>query len=572
VTNPRICYVLTSPFAVNGFMLTHLRVLSDYFSITLVVNTKEYPLSSAIDSRVRVKHCDIKRKISPWNDIKALFWLLIFFSREHFDLVHSITPKAGMLAMSAAWVTCVPARIHTFTGQVWSTKEGIARSFLRLIDQFISCLATRIHVDSQSQLHFLEQERVISGSKSAVIGPGSISGVDIERFKPCSEMRSMLRQQLGIAEDSIVFISLGRITRDKGVIELATAFSRLTHSNTNVVLMIAGPDEGGLMPELQSLLKDVMSQVVLLPRVVKAENFLASADVLVLPSYREGFGTVVLEAAAVGLPTIGTRIYGLTDAIIENKTGILTPVRDVDALYSAMKLLVDSEDKCHAMGQAAKQRTNELFSAEAISNAWYEEYRLQLNKYSFSMTKKRLIDLLFSFAALIALFVPILLVSLLVKLTSPGPALYWSDRVGRANSIFKMPKFRTMRIDTPTVATHLLDQPEHWLTPVGSFLRRTSLDEIPQLWSILKGDMSFVGPRPALFNQDDLIALRTQSGVDALLPGLTGWAQINGRDELSIEEKVNFDVEYLHHHSVWFDLKILWLTALKVASSQGVSH
>lgn len=185
---------------------------------------------------------------------------------------------------------------------------------------------------------------------------------------------------------------------------------------------------------------------------------------------------------------------------------------------------------------------------------------------------KRLFDLLLALAATLVLIVPIALVALAVRLTSPGPALYWSDRVGRHNRIFKMPKFRSMRVDTPAVATHLLDDPKRWLTPIGPFLRKSSLDELPQLWSILKGDMSFVGPRPALFNQDDLIALRTQAGVDSLVPGLTGWAQINGRDELPIPQKVALDIEYLQRRSLAFDLRILWLTAMKVLRREGVQH
>jgi O-antigen biosynthesis protein WbqP len=185
---------------------------------------------------------------------------------------------------------------------------------------------------------------------------------------------------------------------------------------------------------------------------------------------------------------------------------------------------------------------------------------------------KRAFDLAVAFAAAAILAFPVLVVALAVRLTSPGPVLYWSDRVGRSNRIFKMPKFRSMRIDTPAVATHLLENPDQWLTPIGSFLRKSSLDELPQLWSILKGDMSFVGPRPALFNQDDLIALRTQHDVHELVPGLTGWAQVNGRDELPIPQKVQFDVEYLQRRSLAFDLKILWLTALKVLVRDGVSH
>ena len=185
---------------------------------------------------------------------------------------------------------------------------------------------------------------------------------------------------------------------------------------------------------------------------------------------------------------------------------------------------------------------------------------------------KRLFDLLLALLATATLLVPIVLVAVAVRLTSKGPALYWSDRVGQNNLIFKMPKFRSMKIDTPAVATHLLKDPKSVLTPIGDFLRKSSLDELPQLWCILKGDMSFVGPRPALFNQDDLIALRTEKSVHGLIPGLTGWAQINGRDELPIPDKVDLDVEYLERRSFRFDIYILWLTFTKVLKRDGVSH
>ena len=185
---------------------------------------------------------------------------------------------------------------------------------------------------------------------------------------------------------------------------------------------------------------------------------------------------------------------------------------------------------------------------------------------------KRIFDLVLVISLFILLALLMLLVVIAVLATSKGPALYWSDRVGRANVAFKMPKFRSMRIDTPAVATHLMINPKAFLSPIGSFLRRSSLDELPQLFSILKGDMSFVGPRPALFNQDDLITLRTERGVDRLVPGVTGWAQVNGRDELSIPEKVDLDVEYLNRQSFWFDMRILWMTFLKVVKRDSVSH
>jgi O-antigen biosynthesis protein WbqP len=185
---------------------------------------------------------------------------------------------------------------------------------------------------------------------------------------------------------------------------------------------------------------------------------------------------------------------------------------------------------------------------------------------------KRILDIFLSIFFGCMLFTPLLATAIAVKLTSKGPALYWSNRVGRNNQIFKMPKFRSMRVGTPAVATHLLSNPDSYLTPIGSFLRKSSLDELPQLWNILKGDMSFVGPRPALFNQQDLIDLRTKSGVHTLTPGLTGWAQINGRDELPIPEKVAFDVEYLHRQSLVFDIYILFKTAMKVIRRDGIVH
>ena len=197
---------------------------------------------------------------------------------------------------------------------------------------------------------------------------------------------------------------------------------------------------------------------------------------------------------------------------------------------------------------------------------------MQLQETMLYTIAKRLFDFIAALAAAVVFSIPILIVAIAVRLTSPGPILYWSDRVGRGNRIFRMPKFRSMRINTPAVATHLLKDPKIYLTPIGSFLRKSSLDELPQLLCILKGEMSIVGPRPALFNQHDLIALRIERGVDTLLPGLTGWAQINGRDELPIPQKVALDEDYLRQRSFLFDLKIIFLTALKVVRRDGVTH
>ena len=185
---------------------------------------------------------------------------------------------------------------------------------------------------------------------------------------------------------------------------------------------------------------------------------------------------------------------------------------------------------------------------------------------------KRAVDLFIASILIIPISILIVILGIVIKISSKGPMLYWSDRIGKNNDIFRMPKLRSMKVGSPIVATHLLDNPDIFLSSVGGFLRHSSLDELPQLFSVLKGDMSFIGPRPALYNQDDLISLRTEKGVDKLLPGITGWAQVNGRDELSIPDKVILDVEYLNRQSFWFDMKILWMTFLKVLKRDGVSH
>lgn len=228
-------------------------------------------------------------------------------------------------------------------------------------------------------------------------------------------------------------------------------------------------------------------------------------------------------------------------------------------------LLVDSSKICTEL---AWKPPSTLFRGLTETVAWYRSSVGRKNIMSF----KRIIDVLLALFAIFLLGLPMLLLSVFVKITSPGPVLYWSDRIGRNNKIFKMPKFRTMRKDTPAVATHLLDDPDRFITPIGKFLRKSSLDELPQILSILNGDMSFVGPRPALFNQDDLIGLRTAKGVQCITPGLTGWAQVNGRDDLPIPVKVDFDEYYLQNSSIFLDLKILGMTALQAITGKGVKH
>lgn len=376
---PRVCFVLTSPFAVNGFLLNHFRVLADHFSITLLVNTREHPLSLRLDSRVRVIHLEIVRKVAVFFDAKTLWILWRFFLNEKFDLVHSLTPKAGLLAMLAAALSGIKCRQHTFTGQVWATKLGIKRWGLKQLDRLIVLCASHVLADSFSQCRFLEQQGVVRSGIISVAGAGSISGVDLERFSPSTEFREIIRSQLDMPSDAFVFIALGRITKDKGVFDLVASFKSLAKENDSVWLLIAGPDEDGLESTLLSNAGDSVVRLRIVPVVVKAEEYLAAGDALVLPSYREGFGTVVIEAAGVGLPAIVSRIYGLTDAVVDGVTGIQFPVGDQVALCNAMKKLVLDSNLRENLATCARERALKEFSADSISYAWLSQYRYVLD-------------------------------------------------------------------------------------------------------------------------------------------------------------------------------------------------
>ena len=571
---PTVLFVATTPFAVNAFLRLHMLKLADLFHVVLCVNRHLYPLSPDILSCVEVHHVPFVRKVAPLDDLKSGLQLLALIRRVRPTVIHSITPKAGLLAMVVGYLASVPHRWHTFTGQVWATKHGPVRLILKNLDRLIVFFATQIFADSVSQTRFLSAEGVIQIEQIMVLGAGSIAGVDTHRYQPNRSSGRTLRYSLGTPTDSFVFLFVGRLVRDKGVLDLVKAFNTLSFARPDMELWFVGPDEEGLSSALHARGDATNGRIHYLGATLTPEIFMSAADVLVLPSYREGFGSVIIEAAACGIPSIAYAVVGVVDAVNDGMTGLLVKAGHVEALSGAMERLATDRELLHRLGAQARDRVVRLFTSDEITNAWIKYYRSQVldNRSVEHSVIKRFLDIFLAGNILILASPVVVAIGFLVLLTSPGPAIYWSDRVGQRNRIFKMPKFRTMRIDTPAVATHLLSDPGKALTPIGSFLRRTSLDELPQLWSILKGDMSFVGPRPALFNQYDLIELRTACGVDALVPGLTGWAQVNGRDALSIADKVEFDLQYLKKRSFLMDIKILYMTFIKVIRRAGVSH
>lgn len=359
----------------NAFLLGHLAALSDLYQVTLCVNLDLYPLSEKIDPRVSVCNIPLVRKISVLQDFRALIHLIRVFGRGRFDVVHSMTPKAGLLSMFAARLCRVPYRFHTFTGQVWATRTGTSRAFFKWIDRCIVRCSTRVFTDSDSQSRFIEREGIAKHGAVTVLGHGAIMGVDQDRFKPDTELRKKIRLSLGCSERSCVFLFVGRIARDKGVFDLMEAFSRLASERDDVALWMVGPDEEGLQNELQQHTAEIGEKIRWLGRTFEPEHFMAAADALVLPSYREGFGMVIIEAAGCAVPTLAYRIDGVIDAVVDGETGVLVSARDVVAFGDIMRAMAGDPAWVRKLGQGALLRVGRDFSERSVREAWLNFYK-----------------------------------------------------------------------------------------------------------------------------------------------------------------------------------------------------
>jgi len=364
----------------NVFLADQIEKLSDFYDVTVVANlSSKKHLLKEISKFANIKNIPIKREIELFSDIKALFLLMTFLYREKFTLVHSVSPKAGFIAMLASWLVRVPVRINTYTGQPWATKKGILRNLLRTFDKAIYLFATKIFVDSQSQLTFLQNDNIISkiNSKAQVIGKGSISGVDLNRFKSDLEVRSAMRSKYGFNDSTFIILFVGRIKKDKGILDLIKAFSIIHQEFENSALWCVGPDEDSLQDKFEKV-----NGISFFPFTDIPENFMTSADLFCMPSYREGFGTAVIEAAACGIPSIGTNIYGLVDAIVDGKTGIIIEPRDFLALTSSIRKLIEDDKLRITMGEAARYRAQESFSNDFITKEIIKLYKLLIQNYS----------------------------------------------------------------------------------------------------------------------------------------------------------------------------------------------
>lgn len=368
--------------SVVSFMLPHIRALKAMAHLKVFANTTERTLLQDRGVDVPIESIAMVRAISPWIDITAIWGLYWRFRHIRPSAVHTITPKAGLLGMSAAWLARVPVRVHSFTGQVWVTRNGPMRLLLKAADKCIAAMATDVLVDSPSQRDFLIQHGVVSSAGSAVLGAGSICGVNAQRFCPSHNVRQAVRQQLQTPADALVCLFLGRLNQDKGVLDLALAFSAVAGKHPTAELWVVGPDEANWFEQMQDLLGDAMEQVKRVGFTPEPERFMQAADLFCLPSYREGFGSSVIEAAACGVPTLASRIYGLTDAVIEGRTGWMHRPGDAQDLTKQLDSIFSDPEALVIKGEAARQYALTEFSEDAITGAMVTFYTKRLHETS----------------------------------------------------------------------------------------------------------------------------------------------------------------------------------------------
>ncbi len=391
-----ICFVASTPFTVNAFLVGHLMALAEFHDVSLCINPELYPLSPVLDpKKVKVIPVPLQRQLAFASDIRSLVCLWRVFRRHRFDVVHSFTPKAGLLAMIAAFVARVPKRFHTFTGQIWVTQKGISRWLYKNIDRVIARLSTRVFADSASQIRFVVEQGICPEAAISQLGAGSISGVDLSRFTPNLLIREELRHRYGAKSHSCVFLFMGRLCKDKGIFDLLRAFKTLSHHDQEAQLWLVGPDEEGIQAQVlargrgEGIDKGVNARIQWLGRTFEPEAFMAAADALVLPSYREGFGSVIIEAAACGLPTVAYRIDGVVDAVVESFTGLLSPAGDEKALAANMRALIEAPLVREQMGRHARKRVLEHFSSQTVTQAWLSFYAQELGSFASTLPPDR---------------------------------------------------------------------------------------------------------------------------------------------------------------------------------------
>ena len=378
--NSGIIFVTSHPMSAVSFLLPHIRALKSLMPVQVFANSNESDLLQKRGVNVPIDFVPIVRPIAPWSDIQALWVLYWRFKKNRPQAVHTITPKAGLLGMIAAWLARVPMRVHSFTGQVWVTRTGFMRWLLKATDKLIVAMATDVLVDSPSQRDFLIEQGIVTAESSSVLGAGSICGVDTERFSPNESVREIVRNELGTALDAVVCLYLGRLNRDKGVLDLASAFVQLVGKHPKAELWVVGPDEADYFQQMQTLLGRAASHIKRVDYTPTPERFMQAADLFCMPSYREGFGSSVIEAAACGVPTLASRIYGLTDAVVEGQTGWMHKAGDIQEVKQQLDRLFANPANLAPKGEAARRYVETFFAEEILTDEMINLYKHRLGQ------------------------------------------------------------------------------------------------------------------------------------------------------------------------------------------------
>lgn len=373
-------FVSSDPMSIVSFFLPHLRVLSDFGQLHVLANTLDSNLLINRGLTIPIQKVPIQRPINFFYDLLAL-WILYFkFIKCRPDIVHTLTPKAGLLGMFAAWLARVPVRVHIFTGQVWVTKRGPMRWLVKAADKFTALMATNILVDGPSQRAFLIDQGIVTAERSRVLGAGSVCGVDKTRFHPSDLMRQVVRTELATSSETLVCLFLGRLNKDKGVMDLACAFAEVALIHPYAELWVVGPDEDDWFQKMEKLLFNVSHQVKRVGFTSEPERYMQAADLFCLPSYREGFGSSVIEAAACGVPALVSRIYGLNDAVIEGQTGWMHEAGNVKEIAEKLNALLTNPINLTNMGGEALRRTEKFFGERALTSEMTKFYRELLDE------------------------------------------------------------------------------------------------------------------------------------------------------------------------------------------------
>jgi lipopolysaccharide/colanic/teichoic acid biosynthesis glycosyltransferase/glycosyltransferase involved in cell wall biosynthesis len=573
-----LLFVFTSSLSVAFYSQLYDHLQRRGFDIS-VISSAGAELDSARREGASVYAIQMQREISLFDDLVSLWQLWRVIRKIRPDIVNVGTPKAGLLGGLAALMAGVPRRIYTLHGLRLETTQGWSRKLLTFTERVSCFCAHQVRCVSPSLRKRVIDLRLVKPGKARVVGPGTCRGVDTEKYRANDETRrdgSILRRKLGISEGALVVGFIGRFTRDKGIVELYEAFTQLRTTYSNLRLLMVGDFEEGdpVSPKIRARIESDVA-VIRPGYVTDVASYLWTMDVLALPTYREGFPGVVLEAQAASVPVVTTDATGAIDSLVDGVTGIHTEVGHVGALAAALdRLLADPELRTR-MGRAGCAWVQQNFQREVVWKFLLADY-LSLSEHAvcghrsgLSALVKRGFDWLAA-AILLIMSAPMLLVAAIAIRWSLGtPVLFQQVRPGYRGTPFTLFKFRTMRDARKTDGSMLPDADR--ITRIGSLLRSMSIDELPQLVNVLRGDMSLVGPRPLLM---EYLPRYTPEQLrrHEVLPGITGWAQINGRNVISWEQKFSMDTWYIDHWSLWLDMKILCGTVLRVLRREGISN